>query len=76
MRKSYKKNDAMIQTIFSNVSEKKFNPIKKYYGIVLVDGKEKLYRYDAKFRSEAVAGLEEEARLDHGTLLSVGVLKN
>ena len=66
----------MIQTIFSNVSEKKFNPVKKYYGIVLVDGKEKLYRYDAKFRSEAVAVLEEEARLDHGTLLSVGVLKN
>lgn len=71
-----RKNDAMVQTVFSNTVEVKFNPVKQYYGIVLVDGKEKLYRYESKFRSEATAALEEEARLDHGKLLSVGVLKN
>jgi len=70
-----KKNDAMTQTVFSNTAEVKFNPVKKYYGIVLVDGKEKLYLHEGKFRSEAVAVLDEEARLDGGKLLSVGVIR-
>lgn len=71
-----KKNDAMVQTVYASDVEKRFVQERDYYGIVLVDGKEKLYKYNGKFRSEATAALEEEARLDGGKLLSVGVLKN
>jgi hypothetical protein len=76
MKKPYKKNqDFMKQTVFSNVHEGQFNPWKKYYGIIKVGDKSLVAEYTAKFRSEAVAVLEEEARLSGGKLEIVGVFK-
>lgn len=70
-----RKNDAMVQTVFSKVAEKRFVQERDFYAVVLVDGKELLYKYNGKFRSEATAHFEEEARLDGGKVLMVGTLK-
>lgn len=69
-------NDSMKQTVFSNIHEGRVNPLKKYYTFVEVDGTEKLYIHECKFRSEAISHFESEARKDHGKLKGfIGVLK-
>jgi hypothetical protein len=70
-----KKGNDFKQTVFSNTAEKVFVQVKKFYAVILVDGVEKLYRYDCKFRVEAIAMFDEYARLDHGKVLMIGTLK-
>lgn len=75
MKKQVKRQEE-TQIIFRNVpSERKVNPFKKYYAIIETEGTDKLYFFEGKFRSEATAYFEEEARLDHGKFKSMGVLK-
>lgn len=69
-----RKNDAMVQTVYASDVEKRFVQEKDFYAIVKVDGVEKLYKYYGKFRSEASAYFNEEARLDGGVVQYVGVL--
>jgi hypothetical protein len=49
-----------------------FNPNKttKYYAIIETEGTNKLYHYEGKQRNEAREYFEEQARLDHGKLVS------
>jgi hypothetical protein len=82
MKKPYQKKQQGsspfgTQTVFSNTFEAPFNANKltKYYGIVKVGEKSFIAEYEAKFRSEAIAVLEEEARLSGGKLETLGVYK-
>lgn len=64
-----------VRTVFSNTHEATFNPFKDYYAIVEVDGVSKVYRYNGKFRSEAIRHFESEARKDGGVVQLVSVAK-
>jgi hypothetical protein len=48
-----KKQDQMVQTVFANEVEKKFNKWKKYYGIIKIGNQSFVEVYEGKFRSEA-----------------------
>lgn len=71
-----KKQDAFVQTVFSNEVEKRFNPYKKFYALIKI-GENLFYEeYEGKFRSEAKTILEEEALMNGGKVDTFGVLKN
>lgn len=65
----------MKRTVFNNVHEAKFNPWKTYYGVITVGDKCFLSMYNCKFRSEATAVFESEAKAMGGKLDTFGVLK-
>lgn len=78
MKKPFKKQqDQFKQTVFSNTHEAQFNPNKltKYYGVIEIGSTSFIITVDAKFRSEALAILEEESRLLSGKLTTIGVFK-
>jgi hypothetical protein len=67
--KSKKKEET--QLIWSNMThDAKFNPFKRYYAFAQIEGKEVVLDYVGKFRSEALAALDEIARLEGGKLVS------
>jgi hypothetical protein len=82
IKKPFKKKQQGItglgsQTIFSNTYEAPFNPQKltKFYGIIEVGSKSYVSEYEGRFRSEAKAALEEDARMMGGTLTTFSVYK-
>jgi hypothetical protein len=73
MKKTFRKQQEESQIIFRNMpNEPKFNPNKtiKYYAIIETEGTNKLYHYEGKQRNEAREHFEEQARLDHGKIVS------
>jgi hypothetical protein len=64
------KNDQMVRTVFDNTAEKHFTPFRKYYAFAQIEGKEVVLDYVGKYRSEALAALDEIARLEGGKLVS------
>lgn len=71
MKKTFKRPQEESQLIWKNMShEGLFNPFRKYYTFVEIDGVEIVLDYIGKFRSEAVAYFEEQARINHGRLTS------
>jgi hypothetical protein len=81
-KKPFKKKQQGItglgsQTVFSNTYDAPFNPNKlvKYYGIIEVGSTSYVTEYEGRFRSEAKAVLEENARLAGGKLTVIGVYK-
>lgn len=64
------------QIVFKNtIHDAKFNPTKRYYAIIETEGTDKVYNYNADYRSVALAHFEEQARLDHGTFKLMSVYK-
>jgi hypothetical protein len=59
------------QIVFKNTQhDANFNPYRKYYILMEVEGIEKVYDYVGKFRVEALAYFEEKARMEHGRITS------
>jgi hypothetical protein len=61
-----KKKDHLKQTVFSNVHESNPNPVKTYYAFLEIGGKNHYAEYVGKFRVEALADFQEQARLHNG----------
>ena len=75
MRNTYKKqgstgfNSFGARKEFKNIPVGKvFNPTKKWFGTIQTSNGSWLVQYEGKFRSEAVAIFQEEARLVGGKL--------
>lgn len=67
MRKQHKSyNKGMVRTVHSNTHEADFNPNRKFYGFINIEGKDNYFEYDGKFISEAASHFEEQARLKFG----------
>lgn len=64
------KNDQMVRTVFDNTAEKHFVQFRKYYAFAQIEGKEVVLDYVGKFRTEALAALNEMARIEGGKLVS------
>lgn len=76
LKKPYKKQQVETQIEWKHVPhEAKFNPLKRWYGVITVGDKNFITEYESKFRSEVIALFEEEARLAKGQLTAVGVYK-
>lgn len=76
LKKTYKKQQEESQIVWKNSSpDVKFNPLKRWYGVITVGDKNFITEYESKFRSEVTALFEEEARLANGQLTAVGVFK-
>ena len=70
---SFRKED---QLVWKNTThEVAFNPTKNYYAVIKIKDKSYLTEYVSKFRSEAVAIFNEEARISGGFVETVGVFK-
>lgn len=63
------------QTVFSNVHEGVFNPVRKFYGLIDVGDKTFISHYDTKFRSHATDVFNQEAKELNGELSYVGVIQ-
>jgi hypothetical protein len=81
-KKPFKKKQQGItglgtRTVFNNFHDAPFNPQKltKFYGIIEAGSTSFVSEYEGKFRSEAKAVLEENARLAGGKLTVIGVYK-
>jgi hypothetical protein len=71
MKKTYRKQPEETQIQWKNTEhEAKFNPFRKYYTFLEIDGVEVVLDYIGKFRSEALAYFEEQARINQGRLTS------
>jgi hypothetical protein len=71
MRKQFRKQQEESQIQWKSIShDAPFNPWKKYYAFAQIDGKQVVLDYVGKFRSEALAALDEQARLEGGKLVS------
>ncbi|WP_137743419.1 hypothetical protein [Robertmurraya siralis] len=78
MSKNNRKNFGLLgdPIEFKNVpKERKFNPLKKYYASIFLEGSSKLVTYESKQRSEAVSYFNKIARLENGHVEVVGVFK-
>lgn len=76
MRKQFRSQREETQIEFKNIPhDAAFNPWKKYFSVIQIGDKSYLAEYTAKFRSEAVAVFNEEARLSGGHVTTVGVFK-
>lgn len=76
MKKQFNKRKEETQILWRNTThESEFSPMKKWYGVIKVGDKNFVAEYESKFRSEAVAIFDEEARLSGGSLTTVGVYK-
>jgi hypothetical protein len=71
MRKQFKKQREETQIEWRVMEhEPQFNPFKKYYAFAQIEGKQVVLDYVGKFRSEALAALDEMARINGGKLVS------
>jgi hypothetical protein len=71
MRKVFKKQQEESQIIWKNVpNDAPFNPYRKYYAFIQIDGAEVVFDYIGKFRKEALIHFEEQARINQGKLVS------
>jgi hypothetical protein len=71
MRKTFKKQQVETQILWKNMTnDAPFNPNKKYYAFIQIDGKEYVFDYVGKSRQEALINFQEEARLNSGKLVS------
>jgi hypothetical protein len=71
MRKVFKKQQEESQIQWKNVTnEVKFNPFRKYYAFIQIDGAEVVFDYIGKYRTEALTYFEEQARIHQGKLVS------
>ena len=76
MRKYNKNHQEETQIIWRTTSpEKKFNPIKRYYGVIKQGERSLITEYETKLRSDAKNVFENEAKLIGGTLEYIGVFK-
>ncbi|MFO1442976.1 hypothetical protein KDN24_07060 [Bacillus sp. Bva_UNVM-123] len=67
MRKQHKSyNKGLVRTIFNNTYEASFNPYRKFYSFISIEGKDHYFEYDGKFISEARTHFEEQTRLNSG----------
>jgi hypothetical protein len=75
MRKQFKNHKEESQIVWRNTThDPQFNPWKRWFGVIKVGDKSFITdTYESKFRCEAVAIFEEEARLSKGKLEHVGV---
>jgi hypothetical protein len=64
MKKTFRKQQEESQIVWKNVTnEVKFNPFRKYYAFIQIDGAEVVFDYIGKFRTEALTYFEEQARI-------------
>jgi hypothetical protein len=76
MKKTFRKQQEETQKVWKNVPhDGQFNPWNNYYSVIKIGDKSYLTEYESKFRSEAVAVFQEEARLSGGFVETVGVYK-
>lgn len=66
MRKQYK-NNAMVQTVFDNRADIRFNPVKKFYAFLNLDGKDHYTEYESISRADATKQFAFEAKALRGT---------
>lgn len=71
MKKTFRKQQEETQIQWKNTNhEGSFNPFRKYYAFVEIDGVEIVLDYIGKFRGEALAHFQEQARINQGRLTS------
>jgi hypothetical protein len=71
MKKTFKKQKEETQIEWRNTThDPQFNHFKKYYAFAQIEGKQVVLDYVGKFRSEALAALDEIARINGGKLVS------
>jgi hypothetical protein len=71
MKKTFRKQQDETQKVWKNTNhDAPFNPFRKYYALIEIDGGEQVFDYVGKFRSEALSHFEEQARINHGRLVS------
>ncbi|GEM_PF-6470800 len=64
MRGSF--NKGLKRTVYSNTFEGKVNPFKRFYAVIHIDGVNRLYEYESKFRSEATSYFNRIAKRNNG----------
>jgi hypothetical protein len=70
-KNTFRKQQEESQIQWKNVTnEVKFNPFRKYYAFIQIDGAEVVFDYIGKFRTEALTYFEEQARINQGKLVS------
>lgn len=72
MRKNQQKE---TQTVFSNIAEIKYNPLKRYVGYIEMNEKEYLVDHICKFRVQAIEYFEDLARYNGGKFTRLVVVK-
>jgi hypothetical protein len=71
MKKQFKRQQEETQIQWKSTNhDAPFNPYRKYYTLIEIDGGEQVFDYIGKFRSEALTHFEEQARINHGRLTS------
>jgi hypothetical protein len=71
MKKTFRKQQDETQIVWRNIPhEAAFNPYRKYYALIEIDGGEQVFDYIGKYRSEALIHFEEQARINQGKLVS------
>jgi hypothetical protein len=71
MKKQFKRQQEETQIQWKHTNhDAPFNPYRKYYALIEIDGGEQVFDYIGKFRSEALTHFEELARINHGRLVS------
>ncbi|MEH7116080.1 hypothetical protein V7128_01475 [Neobacillus vireti] len=70
-KNTFKKQQVETQIIWKNIpNDAGFNPYRKYYAFIQIDGSEVVFDYVGKFRTEALIHFEEQARINQGKLVS------